>query len=100
MRAPSFSALLCFLLTSMDSIISILKASGFQLGSASIVRGVQRMEERQVVIVLSPVSLLQEHGSGSSRVPLWPLLLSGGPPSIAPAPFALMLTPGCLPRCH
>lgn len=42
-----------FLLTSMDSITSILKASGFQSGSASIVRGVQRTEERQVVIVLS-----------------------------------------------
>lgn len=58
-----FSALLCFVLTSTDSVTSILKASGFQLGSASIVRGVQRIVERQVMIVLSPVSLLQENGS-------------------------------------
>ena len=50
-----FSALLCALLTSVESITCILMASGFQLGSANVVRVDQKTGAE---VFLSPSFLL------------------------------------------
>lgn len=59
--------------TPLASVTYNLLASGFWLGSTSVVRVDQKMLKRSVLIFLSFSFLLQQHGSGSSLVPLWPL---------------------------